>query len=143
MATKTDAGSSLTYRLTESKNGYDLTNITVYGGWADGNRDQQAYTVYYSTVTAPAIVYPFGQRQLQPIGSCKRAVRHRVTLTPATGVLASNVAAVKFDFTSPTRRMVILATRKLFCPDFPRQLRRRYSRATTRSLTGTDEQLWP
>ena len=47
------AGSSVVYTLTGSSTGYDLTNIVVYGGWGDRGRDQQAYTVYYSTVAAP------------------------------------------------------------------------------------------
>jgi hypothetical protein len=41
------AGSSVIYSLTSTTNGYNLTNIVVYGGWADGGRDQQAYTVYH------------------------------------------------------------------------------------------------
>src|ERR1039457_3925337 len=39
-----NAGSTIIYTLTGSTNGYNLTNITVYGGWADNGRDQQAYT---------------------------------------------------------------------------------------------------
>ncbi len=48
------AGQSVTYNLSGSGSGYDLTNIVVYGGWGDAGRDQQAYTIYYSTVTNPA-----------------------------------------------------------------------------------------
>src|SRR6185369_16385401 len=48
------AGSSIIYTLTGSTNGYDLTNITVYGGWADNGRDQQVYTISSSTVMAPS-----------------------------------------------------------------------------------------
>ncbi|HEY9509087.1 MAG TPA: hypothetical protein VIV82_04430, partial [Verrucomicrobiae bacterium] len=48
------AGFSVIYTLTNSSaGGYNLTNITVYGGWKDAGRDQQAYTVYYSKVSAP------------------------------------------------------------------------------------------
>ncbi|MBN2783838.1 MAG: hypothetical protein JXR25_03345, partial [Pontiellaceae bacterium] len=43
------AGSTLIYTLPDSAYGYDVTNITVYGGWQDSGRDAQAYTVYYST----------------------------------------------------------------------------------------------
>jgi hypothetical protein len=34
--------------------GYDVTNITVYGGWLNGNRNEQEYHVLYSTVSAPS-----------------------------------------------------------------------------------------
>jgi len=47
------AGLSITYTLPVSASGYDLTNITVYGGWADAGRNEQKYNVYYSTVAAP------------------------------------------------------------------------------------------
>ena len=49
------AGSTVTYTLPVVTNGYNLTNIAVYGGWQDNGRDQQAYTVYYSTVANPAV----------------------------------------------------------------------------------------
>ena len=95
------AGSSLIYSLTNSPAGYDLTNITVYGGWADNGRDQQAYTVSYATVTAPADFVPLATVNYNPqiAGGIQSATR--VTLTSSIGVLASNVAALKFDFASP------------------------------------------
>jgi hypothetical protein len=95
------AGALLIYSLPSSVAGYDLTNITVYGGWADNGRDQQAYTVYYSTVTAPADFISLGIVNYNPTigGNIQSATR--VTLTSSVGLLATNVAAVKFDFTSP------------------------------------------
>jgi len=95
------AGSLLIYSLTNSARGYDLTNITVYGGWADNGRDQQAYTVYYSSVTAPTNFIPLAIVNYNPpiAGSIQSATR--VTLTSSIGVLATNVAALKFDFTTP------------------------------------------
>ncbi|MDB6067652.1 MAG: Alfa-L-rhamnosidase [Pedosphaera sp.] len=95
------AGSSLTYTLTGSTNGYNLTNITVYGGWANNGRDQQAYTVYYSTATAPANFIYLATVNFNPsiAGNIQSATR--VTLTSSNGILATNAAAVKFDFTSP------------------------------------------
>lgn len=95
------AGSLLIYSLTNSARGYDLTNLTVYGGWADNGRDQQAYTVYYSTVTAPTNFISLAVVNLNPpIGTGLQSAT-RVTLTSSVGVLATNVAAVRFDFTSP------------------------------------------
>lgn len=95
------AGSLVIYTLTNSATGYDLTNITVYGGWADNGRDQQAYTVYYSTVAAPTNFILLTAVNLNPsiAGGIQSATR--VTITYSTGVLATNVAAVMFDFTSP------------------------------------------
>jgi hypothetical protein len=96
------SGSLLIYSLTNSSTGYDLTNITVYGGWADNGRDQQAYTVYYSSVTAPTDFVSLAVVNYNPTiaGSIQSATR--VTLTSSIGVLATNVAAVKFDFTNPS-----------------------------------------
>lgn len=95
------AGSFLIYSLTNSANGYNLTNITVYGGWADNGRDQQAYTVYYSTVMAPTNFISLAVVNFNPsiAGGIQSATR--VTLTSSIGVLATNVAAVKFDFGTP------------------------------------------
>ena len=95
------AGATVTFSLTGSTNGFDLTNITVYGGWADSGRDQQAYTVYYSTFANPTNFIPLSAVNVNPpiAGSIQSATR--VTLTSSAGVLATNVAAVKFDFTSP------------------------------------------
>ena len=95
------AGSTLIYTLTNSALGFTLTNITVYGGWANNGRDQQAYTISYSTVTAPANFILLGTVNYTPaIGSGVQSAT-RVTMTSSSGVLASNVAALKFDFTSP------------------------------------------
>ncbi len=96
------AGSSVIYLLTGSAAGYNLTNITVYGGWSDAGRDQQAYTVYYSTVAAPSIYKLLRNVNYNPANSANAQSATRVTFTPAIGVLATNVAAVKFDFTTPT-----------------------------------------
>ncbi len=96
------AGSTIIYQLPSATNGYNLTNITVYGGWADSGRDQQAYTVYYSTVAAPTNFISLTMVNYTPaIGSGIQSAT-RVRLTSSNGVLAANVAAVKFDFTSPT-----------------------------------------
>jgi alpha-L-rhamnosidase len=95
------AGSTIIYSLSGSTNGYNLTNIMVYGGWADNGRDQQAYTVYYSTVTAPTNFIPLTVVNYNPsIGSGIQSAT-RVMLTSSDGVLATNAVAVKFDFTSP------------------------------------------
>ncbi len=95
------AGSLLVYSLPAALHGYDLTNITVYGGWADNGRDQQAYTISYSQVSAPSTYLPLTSVNFNPAVNNDLQSATRVTLLPATGALATNVAAVKFDFTSP------------------------------------------
>src|SRR5450756_1851932 len=96
------AGSTLIYVLTNSSaGGYSLTNITVYGGWKDAGRDQQAYTVYYSKLPAPSTFLLLGTVNYNPADAANVPSATRAILAPAAGVLASNVAAVKFDFTSP------------------------------------------
>jgi hypothetical protein len=95
------AGATLIYQLPAAPNGYDLTNITVYGGWADYGRDQQAYTVSYAPISAPTNFILLGTVDYNPpIGAGLQSAT-RVTLTSSDGVLATNAAAVKFDFTSP------------------------------------------
>ncbi len=95
------AGSSVTYTLTGSTYGYDLTNVTVFGGWADNGRDQQAYTVFYSTVMDPQNFLPLTTVNFNPEVGSGRQSATRVAILPATGNLATNVAMVKFDFSSP------------------------------------------
>jgi hypothetical protein len=95
------AGSTIIYTLPAAALGYSLTNITVYGGWDDNGRDQQAYTVYYSTVTAPADFISLAVVNYTPSIAGELPSATRVTLTSSIGPLATNVAALKFDFTSP------------------------------------------
>jgi alpha-L-rhamnosidase len=96
------AGSVITYTLAGSVNGYNLTNITVYGGWRDAGRDQQGYSVYYSTMAAPTTFIPLGSVYYNPANATGVACATQVTLTSTNDVLATSVAAVKFDFTTPT-----------------------------------------
>jgi hypothetical protein len=96
------AGETIVYTLTGSANGYDPANIMVYGGWANASRDQQAYTVYYSTAAAPSVFNLLGSVNYLPADPANAQSATRVTLSPATSVLASHVVAVKFDFTTPT-----------------------------------------
>lgn len=95
------AGQSVTYTLPSSATGYNISNIVTYGGWGDAGRDQQAYTVYYSTVSAPTNFIQLGTVNYNPANASSVQSATRATLTPASGFLATNVAAVMFDFTTP------------------------------------------
>jgi hypothetical protein len=92
------AGMSLTYTLPTSANGYDLTNIVVYGGWADGGRDEQKYNVYYSTVSAPTTFNALETVDFNPPNPTGARSATRVTLSPSGAALAQNVYAIQFDF---------------------------------------------
>ena len=95
------AGNSVIYTLPAAANGFTLTNITTYGGWSDGGRDQQHYTISCATVSHPTTFTTLGSVNFNPSlpGAVQSTVR--ATLTPASGILASQVTQVKFDFTSP------------------------------------------
>jgi hypothetical protein len=95
------AGSKIIYTLTGSANGYNLTNITVYGGWKDNGRDQQAYTVYFSTISSPTTFNLLSSVNYTPVNPASAPCATRATLTPANGMLATNVAAVEFNFANP------------------------------------------
>lgn len=92
-------GKNVVYTFAEAKT---ITNITVYGGWSDSGRDQQAYTILYSTSDDPTNFISLTSVNYNPTlpGTVESATR--VVLTPETGsYLAANVANLKFDFTSP------------------------------------------
>lgn len=96
-------GNSVTYTFTGSSSGYDITNIVTYGGWSDGGRDQQAYTISYSSIASPSTFVPLTVVNYLPTipGSVPTTSRINVTAA-AGGPMATNVAAIKFDFTTPT-----------------------------------------
>ena len=98
----TAGGQSVTYTLPSVPSGYDLTSIVVYGGWGDAGRDQQAYTIYYSTVSTPNTFVALKSVNFNPVNSANVQCATRVILSPVSITpLARNVAAVRFDFTSP------------------------------------------
>jgi hypothetical protein len=94
------AGLSMTYTLNTGSaiNGFDLTNIVVYGGWPDDGRNEQKYTILYSTVAAPATFSSIGTFDYNPSFSSGEPNATRVTLIPVTGALAQNVSAVEINW---------------------------------------------
>ena len=93
------AGLSVTYTLPYSANGWSLTNITVFGGWGDGGRDEQKYQVLYSTIAAPTVFNNLVSVDYLPSGvPANTPSATRTMLTPASGVMAQNVYALEFNF---------------------------------------------
>ncbi len=94
------SGTTITFGLdlAASPAGYTLTNIKTYAGW-DVGRDGQEYTISFSTASAPAtfatlIAVPYYNPSNTPADA-----HTMVSITDFGGVLASNVAAVRFSFT--------------------------------------------
>jgi hypothetical protein len=94
------AGQYVIYTLGANANGYDVTNIQIASGWGDNGRNSQYYTVLYSTPLNPTTFTPIKAVQKSPTLSNQNVIR--TTMTPAAGVLASNVYAIEVDFTQPT-----------------------------------------
>lgn len=94
-------GHSMTYTLVGSPSGYDITNIVVYAGWSDRGRDQQAYTIYYSTVADPNNFIQLSSTDYNPAIAAGISSADRVTFSPSISPMAVNVARIMFDFTSP------------------------------------------
>ena len=96
------SGSLIIYTLPASANGYNLTNITVYGGWANNGRDMNAYTVLYSTVDNPTSFKYLTTVSYNPSVPNNTPSANREIINDASGaVIAANVAALQFDFTVP------------------------------------------
>jgi hypothetical protein len=107
---------ALTFALdiTANPDGYSLTHIRTYAGW-DSGRDGQEYTVEYSTVSAPGTfvslatvtrydvtsfpLWEFEDHDGNPIFFDDTSNAHTlVELTHTSGVLAANVARLRFTF---------------------------------------------
>jgi hypothetical protein len=92
----------VTYALNlgASPQGYNLTGIDTYGGWNDQGRDQQLYTVAYSTVADPGTFIDITSVNFNPTAGGDPSAS-QVSITDTTGTLASNVGAVRFTFNQP------------------------------------------
>jgi hypothetical protein len=95
-----NAGTAITYTLNTSltPNGFDLTNITVYGGWPDAGRKELKYQVLYSTVLNPTVFTSLGTYDYVPTDASALQCAGRTMLIPASGVLAENVYAVEINW---------------------------------------------
>jgi hypothetical protein len=95
----------VTYTLPASASGYNITNIQVYGGWPDSGRDHQEYTISYSTVSDPLTFVELDQVFYQPPTTPSSPTATHLTFESATpgAAMATDVYALKFDFTTPTQ----------------------------------------
>jgi len=87
-------GTSLTYLLGSTQN---IGSISIYGGWQDSGRDQQSYSIFYSTAAAPGTFLPLTTVDFNP-GATTHPQVTMVSISDTTGILASNVAGLRFDF---------------------------------------------
>lgn len=81
--------------------GFELTNITVYAGWLDGGRRDQAYEVLYSTIWDPTNFVSLWTTHILPDDPSGEPIATRTKLIPAQGVLAHNVHSVKINWDVP------------------------------------------
>jgi hypothetical protein len=89
------AGTFVQYdlNLTLSPLGYQITDITTYGGWNDGGRDQQNFTITYSQVASPSVFLGVDSVNYNPAGTSNpSAVRAQFPVSLGT------VASIRFDF---------------------------------------------
>ena len=98
-ATAGEAGQFAVYTLPPSAGGYDLTNITVYGGWGDPNRAEQCFDVSCATAENPDEFVQIAAVRFKPPMEPGQASLSRSVLAGSPGKpLAKHVTKVRFDF---------------------------------------------
>ena len=97
------AGTTVTYTLNTAASplGFNLNSIAVYGGWNDNGRDQQDYQVLYSTVQNPTTFTSLATVNFNPTVPDGTQSATRTIVTDTTGLLATGVGALRFNFLSP------------------------------------------
>lgn len=80
--------------LSVNYNGYALSSFDSYCAWGDNGRNDQDLSISYSTVADPDNFIRIGTAVARDSTGNATHVR----LTPASGTLARNVAAVRLDF---------------------------------------------
>lgn len=88
------------FNTTSATQGFRLDSIVVYGGWNDNGRDQQLFTLSYSTVGAPTTFLPITSVNFNPAIANGLQSATRVTIADnAAAALATNVKSIRFQFT--------------------------------------------
>jgi hypothetical protein len=95
-------GEQVTYSLNlgASPQGYLINRIATYSGWNDNGRDQQLYTVAFSTVANPTTFVDYATVNFNPTAGSDPTAS-RVQISDSTGIVANNVAAIRFTFDQP------------------------------------------
>jgi hypothetical protein len=97
-------GSQLLYQFTTPSS---IASINVLGGWQDGGRDQQSYSIWYAVASNPMefsllTTVSYNPTDSTPVatgtGGNGKPTATQVTITDTTGVLATDVAFLRFDF---------------------------------------------
>jgi len=89
-------GTSVTYTLPTAAS---IASIDVFGGWADGGRDQQSFSVLYATSIDPTIFLPLATVNFNPTPAPTGLVATQSTISEnVTGILATDVKALRFNF---------------------------------------------
>jgi len=97
-------GTQLIYTLTLAQ---AIQSITILGGWQDGGRDEQSFSILYATAAAPTTFLPlttvdYNPTDSTPVATTTGGNTHptltKVTITDTTGILAANVSKIRFDF---------------------------------------------
>jgi len=95
-------GTSVTYglNLALAPLGYNISSIVSLGGWNDNGRDQQLFTVSYSTVADPNTFLQIGTTaNFNPNVAANLQSATSVTIADSTNApLAVGVGALRFDF---------------------------------------------
>ncbi len=96
-------GTSITYSLGNNALGYNINEIDIFGGWNDNGRDEQDFSVFYSTVSNPSTFIFLGSITdfLNAAGGVpiSRQSATKVTLTETTSSpIATNAAFVKINW---------------------------------------------
>jgi len=78
--------------------GYNITSVDSYGLWNDAGRDDQTYTISYSTVANPAaftVLATVNNHTANPGNGSKST---HTNIVDSSGILAMNVAKVQITF---------------------------------------------
>lgn len=86
---------TITFNLDTTVNtlGYDVTSVAGFGGWGDGGRDNQIYSVFFSKVGSPDFIYLGGVNDRPGAPGTPSAVSALFSNVGLTGV-----NAIRIDF---------------------------------------------
>lgn len=90
---------TFTLDLTGHPDGHTITAFDSYGLWNDAGRDDQRYTLHYSTDNVNFTQLVSVQNNTPNPGNGSKATHTRVT--DDSGVLATNVKAIRVKFSNP------------------------------------------